>query len=370
MPTSNNISFPGWDSICRSYISKYKEELNLSEGFYEHFIQQFNILKKNLFTPEGGIRKLHSREFQDNKKNVIVANEFQENELISSKLQDKLGSNQFLTLYNSRAFNFEWIDERVENVLNIPRRNFSIEGIRGFDTKLNLYHPMDVLHFMRYGTLVYLVSSLKGIKMTAMKDFYSVVFRMGQNLEDLSDDVNQSTKIVERKCYPVKLNYYGETADQNHSTLHLDVWSVTENVENHKYVKPNIEFVGNAKMTKFINTLFYIYNAKVLRFNPKDLAVLSFLDDFDQPEETRTSMNRDVRKFSGRDVQFAAKAFTDFSYYLNKRLTKSLMLYSLGSENNSSYYNRLNRLGKAKSLGLLPLSAELKEIILSKVQVK
>ncbi|MFT4662416.1 MAG: hypothetical protein ACI8XB_002706 [Patiriisocius sp.] len=366
--TKHSVIFAKWDSICFDTIHAFKDELNLPDGFIDHYFEQFKNLESQQHNQEIQIEKLRSRNFEDNRKSTVIEGNISEEDFLKFKLTNPVDNNQFATISNSRATDFLWVDDRIEDVLDIDKKNWSILGLCSIDVKLNLFHPMDVLHFLRYGTIIHLVTSLKGLAFNSLKDYYSVTFKLGQDIT-VGEKFNKSTKLVERKSYPIANpeSFIEEQKIESNSSSHLDIWTVSDYHEKNSYVRTRLEIIDNPVKNKFMNLLFYISNAKFLGFYPKELIVLSYLDTYDTPEESRSSLNREIRLQNCSECQFENKAFTDFSYLLNKKLSKSLTKYSLGSENNSQYFNRLNRLNKAKKLGLLPLPDFIEEIIIKSI---
>jgi hypothetical protein len=357
------MKFPSWDDIAYSAIKKYEKKISLPKDFYKHFSKQCRSLKRNykflsVIEPHLVIKLMEKIKWGHPKIEESTLREIE-----AFKENHPIAYNQFITIGNSHASNFAWFDPRLSEILNINEGNFSLDALCAIDKNLNLYNPLDVKHVIRFGILAFFILTLKGMEFTAAQDYYVVKFRIGKDNFTPAQGVNGSVKVVERKCYTIPT----PSDKSNNSTQHLDLWTVNESFRNFDHITTDFVRIGKPKWSRFVNTLFYIFNALVLGYKPKDVIVLHFLDKYDQADESRACLNRELRKVSNQNIEFNNKAFNDFSYGLNKKLSETMRNYTVVEKRETMNFDRLNRLHKAKQLGLLPIPNEIQDIILQGV---
>lgn len=349
----SNIAFPKWEEVLSGLIEQYRRSLDLPDTLFE----EAHILIKEVGRQKGKYT------FTCSTINVPTADEAVPRELIEMLKDSKLlEQNQFYTLSLS-DIDIKWVDERVTSVLGITKQEFSEEALSNWNHSAAFYHPMDALHVLRYAILKDYICQLKGLISPKQSYYFTLRFRMIKRSQQ--DDKSLDTKLIEKRR-----SFIPHTASADDSRrFYLNRWTVSNNAERHKVVEPSIEVFSDGERTRFLNTLMFLFNARYLGFSPKDILVVNYCNLYDGSEESRASLNRALRKHHDDRFDFEVKPFTDCLYYLNKKLTASLESHSLDEVYKSSFYVRLNRLGKAHRLGLTPLPRVLREIILTKAYI-
>jgi hypothetical protein len=349
-----HITFPKWEEVLSGLIESYRIELDLPDSLFEEahdMVRQLGSERNQQTSPASGYEG----------ENQNSDSYFSEETIADIKSTYDLESNQFLSI-ESQSSELLWVDDKISQAFGFSQENHAAEDLLNWNELGLLYHPMDALHVQRYEKIKRLLCQLGGIMDTEKQHYFSLRFRMVTIKNPDDSEVLPAIKLIERRKTKAPTTH----SNEGHH-LYINKWTVINDHERHKAVVPSIEILTDSARTRFLNALLFLFNAKSLGFSPKDIMIINYNSLYDGPEESRASLNRDFRRHHNAGFEFEVKPFTDSSYYLNKKLTAVLEKNSMEEIYKSSFYVRLNRLGKASRLGLIPMPRVLREIILSKV---
>ncbi len=348
------LSFPKWEEVLSGLIEKYRLQINLPESLVN---DAHELVKKTSTThsrySSGAPAFDHGTSSIRLPKSLI--NEIQN--------ENNLEPNQFLSISTIEQ-PLVWLDPRAYQILDIPFGSFTSDNLTRWYQNPIVYHPMDVFHLSRYNDLIRRFSTVDGM-LKDIENFYFITqFRITIS-KGVDDNRVRSFRHIRKNSRSIEIDL--NTLPEKRALL--EIWTVSSDAERHKDVMANIELIDQVERTTFLNSLLFLFNARSLGFNTKDVLVINYNNLYDGPEEGRASLNRALRKHHDEHYEFEVKPYTDCWYYLNKKLTTSLEKHSIEEIYKSSFYVRLNRFSKARRLGLIPLPREIREVILSKVDL-
>ena len=340
------MSFPDWPAVQNNVFLAYKDILKLEDDMRDHFNNQFRKFKA---TQEDGkiLDPLKSTaSFEKTRKNKINHKGQAEDKILDYAKNSPLDRNRFFLVGDSMAPHFIYVDESIQQVLGISPSEFTFERICAKDRSLNLFHPEDVQHIIRLGTLAFLVSSLKGVPINLFEDYYQAEFRI------LYDPETGLSRQVTRKSYLSE-----QIASDSGGRRYLDEWHIKAASKNIDPIKTDFHMASD-DWANFVKILFYIINAKALGFSPEDVRRIAPLIEYKNLDD----VVKDIKEKSGRVYQNR-----QLTHYKSRTLTNkvnSLLVekFTLDGYDMRKVINRRLEY-KCRQLGLYPVPAKLLDII-------
>ncbi len=344
--------FPNWTEYLEDLFSKenknkysFPEKVQLTD-----LLDKLNYLNENKSVIKTDPAKL-SELLLSNGQMQFGFTEIQEERLIENLKNAQLGNDQFIVIGDSSAHDFIKVDERIKDVLGIEPEEFNLARICGLDTTHELFHPEDIIHVLRITSFIIVVASLKGIQINPYKDYFRVRFRTGYSQESMKFT-------MERKIYLSSKN------SNENRLIHFDVWTKTHYWNSFEGIIAVFESPESGKRN-FISLLVYILNAMALGFSPKDLFLLSIINNHKSNKEQLEVLNKLFREKNGLTSELMSDVqFKHFKRYLTKKIDSAILmdLHPLSDRDNLT---RSSLSFKATQLGLLKRPQCFEEILLN-----
>lgn len=260
-----------------------------------------------------------------------------------------VAGNEFYSAFDMRTNDFTIVDPRISEVLGVAPEDFNIRSLLGFDPRTRLAHPRDVNHWIRWGSLAYLMLSLPVFSFESMRVCFQIRFRISTSASSIAALRKQGSVMLDQRAYP-----HFET-DENgivRPTYHLDHWSV--------YPAPADFCVApfcttDFSVQAFTNALLYLFNAFLLDMPVKYLLLLNERMGTDRNKEVAIRLNDRIKTAAGLRAgldetkvgNYFAKSIRTSVYQIGQRWNPHEGLKPPASDHEAVMM--------ARSLGLLPM---------------
>lgn len=162
---------------------------------------------------------------------------------ISSSL---IGCNNFVTAFDFKQYKFI-SRQGVQGILGYTNKEFTIGNLCNLNN-LNICHPDDVQHAIRYNTIVCRIVMSGVFPITTLKDYYKLTFRVFHK--------DGSILTAVRKMHLFTLT------KENKPETHLDIWEISNKECPHVTMELMTE---DKEKSRKANEKLYEENIKILR---------------------------------------------------------------------------------------------------------
>lgn len=268
----------------------------------------------------------------------------------------KLNSNEFYTIFDTAQGEHVVVDERIREILGLEPSVFNMRSMLGHDPENPLFHPDDIYHSIRFGTLAYFVLAIPNFEFKALQDFYCAKFRISTMSSKIEEVRKAGYVTLEKKSYLTE----ERKKDSQLAMRILYRWSV--------YYQDSFEhtlpyFATDPVRTSFMLNFWYLYNAQLMGLSTKFLLMLDARSRHDRNKAVAMEINGFTKEFCGSEGTIDEGQVADcFAKTIRPRvaeavntLEKRLKPLVIHSDIEAVYY--------ATRLGLLPIPARIKELI-------
>jgi hypothetical protein len=262
--------------------------------------------------------------------------------------QVPLGKNEFYTVFDIGKSNFTIVDPKVSEILGMNPVDFDIHNLLGSGGIKSLVHPHDVKHWIRWGSLGYLLLSLPFFSFSSMANCFLLRFRIATSESSIASLRKAEYVTLEQRVYP----YFERDGNGiARPTYHFDRWTVFEN--------PGMELsrpycVTDSSVNPYVNGLFYLLNAHLIGVPLKYVLMLEERQHFDRNKAVANSLNEKIKSGTGLDTNYDERQVSDcFVKTIRTRISAALNLWSARQDANEE--SDVQAVSYAKQLGLLPV---------------
>jgi hypothetical protein len=273
----------------------------------------------------------------------------------------QLGANEFYAIFDVKSNEYTEVDPKIEEVLGIKQNQLTIAAISGLDPKCPLFHPDDVNHLIRSAIVGYLVTSLEGFEWKAHNDFYRAKFRVSTSMSTIPEIRNQEYVMIEKRVYM--------THDHNSShnflpTQHFDRWTIYDQAE-FNGISPY--FSSDPIQTRFRNLFWYLFHVQLLGLSPKTLLILDERTRNDRNKAIASALNNAAKKLSNAELNYNEVQIGDcFVKTIRPKIEKAFSQWNKQTHL-PTVNSDIKAVELAQKLCILPLPAEIKELILKNI---
>ena len=348
---SSNVKFPNWKELINAFTFELKSEDMNSQTFrkkLEFFLSNANLITDDMATKSVSLAM---------QMMISKSGEYLPGESIDSILEklksSTFNSNEFYTIYNITESRYSQVDDTVETKLGINKDEFTLTNLLALTPGEIVVYEEDLPHFIRWAGIAFLLFSLPGFTFKSNSDYFTIKFRVR---------LNKNGKLVslEKKCY---LSNECISTKDFIPNFHFDKWTILP-AESGNIVKPL--FVSDFEQSDAMNSLSYLFNAALLNFPIKYLLILDERITNDRNKGVAVSMNDNIERFSTLKGNFTENQIGD---YLAKTIRPKIsQLSSVWTNRNINIDNDNLAVIEAKSLGLLPIPQNIKDLMYARVE--
>lgn len=351
--------YPSWKALLNA-LPHTKEGKNIglsaAQDVIDEVLETLTAIHENKagFSPEL-VQQIVSRARANYHKGMPIE------EVKESMDRFQFGTNEFHTIYDIQKVKYTYVSDRVETILGIPRDKFTIERMYAMLPEGGLHHPEDVHHILRWGNLAYTVLGIPGFHFRANDDHYLVRHRISTAPSDREDIRALQYIMVEKRCY---LCHEGDDNGDLHPSMHLDRWTVLDNVTHH-FVRPH--FVTSPDQSTLMNGMLYLLNALLIGVPVKYIMLLNERMESDRNKAIANSVSEKMSHYAGLTSEMDDKSVADcFAKTIRARLREAMRIW-VPSEKPHSVETDVEALKAAMKLGLVPIPPLVEQLIYSSV---
>lgn len=347
------IQFPKWrDVIVALFQTEEAKSSGLTASGLKSYIKQFSILGAKYGFPLDE-PSLLAVSFEASSGRSFALSEINERTVLPHFDNLKFDPNRFIIQGNTAFMNYEYVDPRVTETLNLNHvSDFTLTKICGLDDDFELFHPEDVLHKIRLGLAVLLTVSVEGVVVHPLNDYYHITFRMGY-------EKTARFFTIHRRCF------LSDEPDNNPGARHFDVWRAEPGHDDFEHVKAQL-VINDRNLGRVLKALFFITNAQLLNLTPKDVFMCNFFSNYDSKrasEQINESLKAKI--FSSSDF-YSGPILSNIKSEIHKKLQSAIFMNTKGVHYQESVSKR-SFSWKCHQLGLVPLPSLLEQTILENI---
>lgn len=272
--------------------------------------------------------------------------------------QVPLGRNEFYTVFDIAKSNFTIVDPNISEILGLNESDFDIHRLLGSNGKEPLIHPHDVKHWIRWGSLGYMLLSLPFFAFASMENCFLLRFRINTSGSSIPALRKAGYMLLEQRVYP----YFEK--DKNglaRPTYHFDRWTVFE-TSGLDQARPYC--VTESSINPYVNGLFYLLNAYLIGIPLKYILMLDERQHFDRNKAVANSLNEKIKNATGLITNFDERQVSDyFAKTIRSRMWHTLNLWSGRTGGTAQDADSdLQAIQSARQLGLLPVPGNISEL--------
>lgn len=357
--TSGKLDFPSWKSQMEELLQMFSGSSNLDCTLMRTAcIQHLGLIDQIRMDIQRNIKEFHP----------IIAYQVSSQTMCKSlsniSLDDtlqmlttlKLNSNEFYTIFDTSEKEHVAVDERIESILGITPKSFNMNSMLGFDPENPLYHPDDIYHSIRFGTIAYFVLAIPNFEFKALQDFYSARFRISTKSSKIDEVRNAQYVTLEKKSYLTE----EREIDSPLAMRILYRWSVYFEEE---YENRLPYFATDPIRTSYMLEFWYLFNAHLIGISPKFLLMLDARNRLDRNKAVALELNENIKNFIGIDSGMDEGQVADcFAKTIRPKVADAINIWEKRSKP-LVILSDIEAVQYAKRLGLLPIPRRLKEII-------
>jgi len=269
----------------------------------------------------------------------------------------KLNSNEFYTIFDTSEKEHVAVDSRISDILGIDPSNFNMKSMLGLDPDNPLFHPDDIYHSIRFGTIAYFVLAIPSFEFKALEDFYSARFRISTSSSKIDEVRNAQYVILEKKSYLTE----EREKDSPLAMRILYRWSVYFQ-EDYDHRLPY--FATDPIRTSYMLDFWYLYNAHLIGISPKFILMLDARNRHDRNKAIATEFNQQIKFFneSVKSLIDEGQIADCFSKTIRPKVAEAINIWEKRSKP-LVIHSDIEAVQYAKRLGLLPIPKRIKEIM-------
>ncbi len=362
-PSTTRIDYPSWKSIIDSTIRLFEIATNQDAASMRKVCDEHIILIDK-------IRKVIQEKISE--FHPILAYEIssqtacrtansasiEETMAILNKL--KLNSNEFYSVFDASLKDQIIVDERIREILGIEPEQFRMKALLGFDPDNPLFHPDDLFHSIRFGTIAYMVLSIPHLEFKPYVDFYRARFRVGTKASKITEIKNLEYVMLEKRAYMIEDRKVG-------SPIAMQIlyrWSV--------YAEDDFDgiktyFVSDPLRSTYLHELWYLFHAYLLGISPKFILMLDARRNYDRNKAIALYMNEQIEKHTGIKSGLDEGQVADcFAKTIRPKIAEAITIWEK-REKDLVISSDQEAVSYAKRLGLLPIPKRVLEMMYSNV---
>jgi hypothetical protein len=267
------------------------------------------------------------------------------------------GSNEFHSVYHIPTASYSYISPRIENILGIKPEDFTLERIYSMMPEGGLHHPEDIHHVLRWGNLAYVVLAIPGFVFRANDDHYLVRHRMNVRSSSIKELRDTEYVLIEKRAY---LCHDSETGTQLKPSMHLDRWTVLDDVKAH-YVRP--QFVTSPNQSALMNSILYLLNAMLINVPVKFLLLLNERIDHDRNKAIANNVCDKIKFHAGIQCDLDDQKVADcFAKTIRSRMKEAINTWE-PKEGGHQIKTDTDAVKAGLKLGLLPIPPMVEKLI-------
>ncbi|MBL7943051.1 MAG: hypothetical protein JNM00_09810 [Flavobacteriales bacterium] len=349
--TPGVLKYPAWKYLMYALIDEHKRTQSVPASTHAVLDDVMQRLS-------------HVREIIQNyhpAKISLVLGEAQAHYIPKESLNDVLerlkllpvASNEFYAGFDMRRNDFTIVDPKIADILGIEPRHFNIRALLGLDPESPLAHPQDVNHWIRWGSLAYMMLCMPVFSYESMRVCFHIKFRINTSKSQIPALRQQGVVMLDQRAYP---HFETDESGVVRPTYHLDHWSVFPATE---------EFVvtpfctTDLKTQSFTNALLYLLNAYMMDVPVKYLLLLNERMNTDRNKDVAQRLNEKIAQATGLDAMlddtkvgnYFAKTIRTAIFQVNHKWNPGAGIKNVGSDHEA--------IAVAKMLGLLPIHPDI-----------
>lgn len=271
--------------------------------------------------------------------------------------QSALNSNEFYSIYDLSISEHVYVQDRVAEILGIKPEQFKVATFIGANPEVSLFYEHDILHILRFATIVYQVLSIPGLEFKALSDFHQARFRI---------DVSQSSK--------------KELRELGHIMLEKRTYWVTEKPKNEKYDRINLlyrwsvyhpnqfngiehYFVTDLFRSEYMQDFAYLLHAHLLGIPTKFILMLDSRLSNDRNKAIAAEISENIKKYSQISFEIDEGQVADcFSKTIRNKIGEIITIWEHRSRP-VTITSDIEAAQEARRMGLVPIPRRVKEFI-------
>lgn len=251
----------------------------------------------------------------------------------------------------------------MKQVLGREPQTFNIRSLLGRDAQHPLFHPHDVNHWIRWGSLGYMILCMPLFSLEFMRSCFSISFRVNTSGSAIAALKNAGNVLLYQKAYP---HFETDQSGVVQPTCHFDLWSVLPATREH-VVYP--QCITPVEVQAFAIALIYLMNAFMLDLPVKYAMMLSERMQVDRNKEVAMALNGKLMQGAGVNSGYTELQVAN---YFGKKIRK-VMEDILWKWNRTEGWKREtistdhDAVAVARSFGLVPMPESVESEILRSV---
>lgn len=303
MTKTRTPTFPSWSDVAISlFRNDSATSANVKSDPLKRFLELIAHIPENYTVPLGEMELIALAQENAHKRKLAVS-KMSEKEVKQLVSHLPMADNQFYVAGNTSATEYLWVSENAKDLMGLKTTaDFTFMKICGMDDRDELYHPEDVIHIIRFGTCILLITAISEFSITPFADYYEVNFRTGW-----SD--KEKHKTIRRQCF------FSNWPEGIEGARHFDTWRVTDSHVGFHHLHWQLHF-GEAKTNMLLNGMFYILNCVLLEITAQDVTLANLITHHG----------------------------TKYKDVFNREVAQALALESFKYENQQTYFNQKSQL--------------------------
>lgn len=273
-----------------------------------------------------------------------------------------LNSNEFYSVFDTSNGELVTVDERVRDVLGMAPEQITMKAMMGFDPENPLWHPDDLYHSIRFGTIAYQVLALPNLEFTALKDFFRARFRAGTDASYIPEIRELGYVTIEKKAYMIEDREVGSPLDMRV----LYRWSVFVE-DDFDGIKPY--FASDPVRSKYMQDFWYLLHSYLIGISPKYIIMLENRKTYDRNKAIAAALNANILKHANVKSNFDEGQVADcFAKTIRPKIAEAINIWgkrevplTIVSDQEAVMY--------AKRLGLLPVPTRVLDMMYKNILV-
>jgi hypothetical protein len=346
------IRFPGWRQLT-DYIND-SFEMQVREGNYSiqssthQCLKTIDKVRKKMSSEGEHLLPELAHQWVKNARGRYQKGSDM-NSVMKALRNIELGSTEFFSVYDVLSNEHVLVDDRVEQILGIPKEHFNVRSLTGYDASWPLHHPEDIHHFVRLATIAYMIGCLPGFEWRANQDYFRANIRIGTSMSHIPALREAKYVMAELKIY---MSHEIVDGEEFLPIFHLDRWTIYEASE-FQGIKPY--FSSGLTQSSYMNAYLFLLHAHLLDISPKYILMMHERSKHDRYKAIAKSLNDQVFNYTGIDLGFEESQVANyFSKTIRQKMGTLEQIWDRKKEVTIPEGD-LQAVEIARKLGLLPI---------------
>jgi hypothetical protein len=268
--------------------------------------------------------------------------------------------NEFWSLLDIHDLRLIAIDPNIELKLGLPASDYNLKTLAGHDPIVQLYHPSDVHHVIRWVMLVFLLLMLPILRWKFKEDIFRIHFR-----SSTADSNSKELRDIKYVCLEKKTSFWPthldgiETEQPQYLLTKVAILPVA------CFHHVNVQFVSTPIRETAVNGLLFLFNLMLIDMPIKHLLFLHERMIHRQISAATLSINRQIQKHHHIENFYTEKQICDcIQKTIRKRISHICHDWSRSELKIHEFCNSDSEaIEHAKKLGLLPIPESILHLI-------